>query len=159
MNTKTIKALKSYKSKRTVQLVATLALITSALLTGCSSNTELELGVVGDTMAYDKTVLEVKAGATVKLHFKNGATSVAMQHSFILVQPGKDNEVAMAGLTAGASKDYIPDNAAIIAKTKLLKPGEEDTITFTAPATAGEYPYICTFPGHYPMMKGVLKVN
>ena len=145
--------------KKTVQLVAVLGLFASPFFTGCSNNAELELGVVGDTMAFDKTVLEVKAGATVKLHFKNGATSAAMQHSFILVQPGKDNEVAMAGLTAGASKDFIPDSAAIVAKTKLLKPGEEDTITFTAPATAGEYPYICTYPGHYPMMKGILKVK
>jgi azurin len=128
-------------------------------LAACTKSAEIELSTVGDTMAFDKTTLEVKAGATVKLHFKNNATSAAMQHSFILVQPGKDNEVAMAGLTAGASKDYIPESPFIIAKTKLLKPSEEDTITFTAPATEGDYPFICTFPGHYPMMKGNFKVN
>lgn len=139
--------------------LASLLFLGLLSLSACTKSAEIELSTVGDTMAYDKTTLEVKAGATVKLHFKNNATSAAMQHDFVLTQPGKDNEVAMAGLTAGPSKDYIPESTAIIAKTKLLKPGEEDTITFTAPATTGDYPFICTFPGHYPMMKGNFKVN
>ena len=43
----------------------------------------------------------------------------------------------------------------VFAATKLLKPGESDTITFTAPP-AGTYPFICTYPGHYPKMQGKL---
>ena len=128
------------------------------VLSGCSKNTEIELATVGDTMAYDRTVLEAKAGGTVKLHFKNSGTSPAMQHNFILVKPGTDNDVAMAGLSAGAAKDFIPDSPNIIAHTKLLKPGEDVTITFAAPA-AGEYPFLCSFPGHYPLMKGTFKVQ
>ena len=31
--------------------------------------------------------------------------------------------------------------------TKLLGPGEEDTISFT-PLAPGVYEYVCTFPGH-----------
>ena len=139
--------------------ISLLLVLVGSLLGGCTKGTTLDLGTVGDTMAFDKTVLEVKAGSTVKLNFKNNGTSPAMQHDFLLVKPGTDNEVAMAGLTAGASKDFIPDSPNIIAHTKLLKPGESDTITFTAPSEPGEYPFICTFPGHYPMMKGILKVQ
>jgi uncharacterized protein len=29
----------------------------------------------------------------------------------------------------------------------------------TAPATPGEYPYVCTFPGHFLLMNGVLVVE
>lgn len=128
------------------------------VLSACDSTTELNLNTVGDTMAYEQTSLEATAGQKVKLTFKNNGTQPAMQHDFILVKAGTDAEVSTAGLTAGAAKDYIPDSPNILAHTKLLKPGESDTITFTAPA-AGDYPYICTFPGHYPLMKGVLHVK
>jgi azurin len=49
--------------------------------------------------------------------------------------------------------------AAIIVFTKLLGPGESDTITFNAPA-AGVYDYICTFPGHVILgMRGKMTVK
>ena len=137
-------------------LFVTLAVVgTSA----CESKTELELGSVGDTMAYDKTLLEAKAGSTVTLTLKNNGTSPAMQHDWLLVKPGTEQEVDNTSMAAGPAKNYIADSPNILAHTKLLKPGESDTITFTAPATAGDYPYLCTFPGHYPLMKGVLRVN
>jgi azurin len=135
------------------------ALLALSFFTGCDNTTELTIQPVGDTMAYNLTQMEAKAGSKVTLTLKNVATSPAMQHDWILVQPGKDAEVSTAAYAAGAAKDYIPESPSIIAHTKLTKPGESDTITFTAPSTPGDYPYLCTFPGHYPMMKGVLKVN
>jgi azurin len=138
---------------------AACALTALSMFAACNNETELNIETVGDTMAYNTTNLEAKAGSTVKLTLTNKATSPAMQHDWVLVKPGSEQEVSLAGITAGAAKDFIPDNANIIAHTKLTKPGETDTVTFTAPATAGDYPFICTFPGHYPMMKGVLKVN
>ncbi len=50
-----------------------------------------------------------------------------------------------------ASQNYIaPDFAKdVIAATKLLGPGESDTITFTAPYVPGDYVFLCAFPGHY----------
>ena len=42
--------------------------------------------------------------------------------------------------------------------TKLLQPGEVETITFTCPSP-GEYPYMCMFPGHTFMMNGVIKAE
>jgi azurin len=110
-------------------------------------------------MAYDKTTLEAKAGSTVKLTLKNNATSPAMVHDFVLVKPGTENEIGAAGIAAGPAKDYVPDSPNVLAHTKLLKPGESDTITFTAPSEPGDYPYICTYPGHYAVMKGILKVK
>jgi uncharacterized protein len=32
------------------------------------------------------------------------------------------------------------------------------TLTFIAPAQVGDYPYVCTFPGHWSIMNGVMKV-
>ena len=55
---------------------------------------------------------------------------------------------------------YIPPDALdqIIAHTKLLGPGETDTIEFDAPGP-GSYPFLCTFPGHVALMSGTLVVQ
>ena len=59
------------------------------------------------------------------------------------------------------AKGYIPDASKddIIANTKLVMPNGTETIEFTAPAEAGDYPYMCTFPGHWLLMKGVMHVT
>jgi azurin len=149
------------KMKTLVQIGIFSSVLTSLLaFSGCDSSTSLDIGSVGDTMAYDKATLEASPGATVKLTLKNNGSNPAMQHDWILVKPGTETEVVTAGITAGAAAGYIPANDAnVLAHTKLTKPGESDTITFKAPDQAGDYPYLCTYPGHYPLMKGVLKVQ
>jgi azurin len=128
-------------------------------LTACFEKAEITIGVVGDTMAFDKPVLNVKAGQGVKLTFKNTATSPAMLHDFVLTERGAEIEVVNASMSAGSAKGYYADSPKVIAHTKLLKPGESETISFSAPSSPGEYPYFCTFPGHFPLMKGSLKVQ
>ena len=58
--------------------------------------------------------------------------------------------------------ERIPQDEAnkkkILAHTKLLGPGEEDSVIFTAPSP-GKYEYLCTFPGHFGIMRGVLTVK
>lgn len=121
---------------------------------------KLKLAIKGNEMSYDKVKLSAKAGQKIELEFKNTVSKdTGLQHNFILTQPGKDAELANAGIIAGPGKGYIPESADILAKTKLLNPGESDKIEFTAPSKPGEYPYICTFPGHYPMMKGIFTVK
>jgi azurin len=146
---------------KSIQILVLLTLsLGTVLFSACDSTTEIELGTVGDTMAYDKTSFDVKAGSTVKLTLKNNGTSAAMQHDFVLVKPGTEQEVDNQSMAAGPAKDYLADsNPNILAHTKLLKPGESDSITFKAPSTAGDYPFLCTYPGHYPLMKGVLHVQ
>ena len=46
----------------------------------------------------------------------------------------------------------------VLAATKLLGPDERDTITFTAPKP-GVYQYLCSFPGHFAMMRGTMTVK
>ena len=58
-----------------------------------------------------------------------------------------------------ADNDYIPSNTKdVIVHTKMLGGGESDTITFEAPAK-GSYVYVCSFPGHFALMRGILRVN
>lgn len=119
----------------------------------------IDVGSDGENLAFDKTTLTATAGQQVTVNFKNN--SAAQQHNWVLVSGGEDvaKPVADAGLTAGAGANYLPaDNATIVANTNLLDPGSTGNVTFTAPA-AGTYLYICTVPGHYPLMQGTLTVN
>jgi azurin len=80
----------------------------------------------------------------------------------VILKPGTDLAAFAVKCAPAKETDYIPadaeSKALIIAHTKMLGGGESDTITFTAPA-AGSYPYLCTFPGHFAVMQGVMTVK
>jgi azurin len=121
--------------------------------------TTLDIGSDGENLAFDKTTLTASAGQQVTVNFKNN--SAVQQHNWVLVN-GSEAEaqaVADAGLTAGLESQYLPaDKANVLANTEVLDGGESGSTSFTAPA-AGSYLYICTVPGHYPLMQGTLTVN
>jgi len=120
---------------------------------------EIQIASVANTMTYDKKELSVPAGAEVHLTLKNNATSSVLGHNWVLITPGTEASVAAAGLKLGESAGYLDvRDHDVLANTPLAKPGETVDVTFTAP-DAGKYTYICTFPGHYMMMKGVLTVT
>jgi azurin len=78
------------------------------------------------------------------------------------VKPGTDQSVAAAAIAMGAdgfAKKFIPDTKDILHHTDMLDGGEIEELDFKAPDTPGDYPYICTFPGHALIMRGVLKVK
>ena len=120
---------------------------------------EIELATVANTMAYDKTKLTVPTGAEVHLVLKNNATAATLPHNWVVVKPGTEASVAAAGLKLGDQAGYfdVRDKDALV-HTPMAKPGESTEVTFTAP-DPGAYPYICTVPGHYMLMKGVLTVT
>ncbi len=121
---------------------------------------EVEIASVADTMAFDKTTLTFPANARVHLVFKNNAKSDVLAHNWVLVNEKTEAKVAAAGLAAGVAAGYLPaSDDDVLASTPLAQPGKTSEVTFRAPKKPGTYPYICTFPGHYLMMKGVLTVT
>jgi azurin len=121
---------------------------------------DLALTSVANTMAFDKIKLTAPAGAEVHLTLKNNATVATLPHNWVLVKPGTEAAVAAAGLKLGEPAGFfdVRDKDAL-AHIPMAKPGETTEGTFTAPTEPGDYPYICTYPGHYMMMKGVLTVT
>jgi azurin len=119
---------------------------------------EIEITSVKNTMTFDKTKLTVPAGAQVHLTLKNNATMKTLPHNWVLVQPGTQAKVAAEGLEKAADAGYVVEGPNVLAATPLAAPGTTTEVTFTAPP-AGTYPYICTVPGHYMMMKGTLTVT
>jgi azurin len=117
-----------------------------------------------DTMKFNLTRLEVKAGQEVKITLTNVGTmpKAAMGHNLVVLKKGADAKAYADAAVTAAATEYIPAALAdqVIAKTKLLGPKQSQEITFKAPAVAGEYPFLCTFPAHFLSgMKGVLVVN
>ena len=86
-----------------------------------------------------------------------------MQHNVVIGKPKTMEIIGAAAdklITAkdGAEKNYVPDIPQIIASTPLINPDQTYRLKFIAPATLGDYPYVCTFPGHWRLMNGVMKV-
>lgn len=114
-------------------------------------------------LAYDTKSFTVKAGQKVKFTFNNTHPAVPQPHNWVLGKPGSKDKILAAAMGIMADpkaleKGYIPESSDILFHTKLLQPNASETIEFVAPA-AGEYPYVCTFPGHGILMNGVMKVE
>lgn len=121
----------------------------------------IEVAAVGETMmevAFEPATLTLVEGAEVTMTFKNQSSAAGMLHNFVLIPVGIGQEIATAGIAAGPDANFTPADDRIIVSTKMTNMGEELTVTFTAPA-AGDYEYICTYPGHYPVMLGKLTVT
>ena len=116
----------------------------------------VQIGVVGDTLAFDADHFTASAGSAVVLTFNNG--SGVNQHNWVLVQAGTKDDVAAAGLAAGPDNGWIPQgDARVLAHTSLLDPGGSQEIRFTL--EAGTYQFVCTFPGHNFSMFGDFEVT
>ena len=114
-----------------------------------------------DKMQYDLSEIDVYEGQTVVLTLNHTGTMpmASMGHNFVLLKKGTDLEKFEAEAAKAQKDGYIPtDTSEIIAHTKLIGGGESDTITFKAPEK-GTYDYMCSFPGHYSVMKGKFNVK
>jgi azurin len=127
---------------------------------GSGGEVKLEIGSAGSDSKFDKETLEAPAGSKITLTFKNNASADTNKlFNWVLVQPGKQLLVVNDGLMEGEANNYVKANDPnVIAMTKLVKPGESETITFDAPPP-GQYPYVSTFPGFYTRMRGVLTIK
>ena len=118
-----------------------------------------------DTMQFDIKTFEVKAGEPVTLTLNNTGNlpKIAMGHNLVILNKGiRAIAFGQKALGAGANAtNPLPDSVKddVLANTKLLGPGESDTVTFTAPKETGSYEYVCTFPGHFAMMRGTMIVK
>lgn len=120
----------------------------------------LDLGTKGDELAFDKTALAAPAGSRITIRFSNNAgAGSGMLHNVVVVKPGASDGVAADGIAAGEAAGYLKSNdSRVIASSKMIKGGEKTEFSFDAPAP-GEYPVICTFPGHYVLMKLTLTIR
>lgn len=119
------------------------------------------VSVVKDVMKFDKPLITAKAGTVVQIVFKNPDH---MQHNFVLIKPKTLEKVGAAADKLamdpnGTKLNYVPRMPEVLQATPLVNPGGNFTLTFTVPKTPGDYPFVCTFPGHWRIMQGVMRVT
>lgn len=137
-----------------------LSLVTFVLLLPTLSAEGKEVRVqCAPGLQFDIKTINVKVGTTLTIKFSNPDQ---LEHNFVVVKPGKAKavglEAAKLNPSEKATHNYVPQHSDVVAHSKLIGKGGADSVTVKFD-TAGTYPYICTAPGHYSIMKGSIIVK
>ena len=120
----------------------------------------VRIKTVEEEMRYDIEYFAVESGRPVQIVLENHDL---MPHNLVITQPGALKDVATLGLQAGPGGGwkglpYVPKSDQVIEATGMVQANGVTRLTFDAPETPGEYPFVCTFPQHWYRMYGVMVV-
>lgn len=135
-----------------------LPLLLAAALLPLSSAFAIDIAIKtnGEKMEFSPAKFTVKAGEKVKLTFTNSSKS--MEHNLALGKIGTADKIAADSIAAGAPT-WTSKGPEVLKATAMLKPLAKETLTFEAPKDKGDYPFLCTFPGHGAIMRGAMTVK
>ena len=120
----------------------------------------ITISTVPEKMLYDIKQFTVKPGQKIKLILKNPDQ---MLHNLLILKAGSLERVGamadqMLNDPTAQEKSFVPKSPDVLVASDLVGPDQSIVLRFTAPTEPGDYPYICTFPGHWRLMKGVMTV-
>jgi len=121
----------------------------------------VQISAVPVKMTYDPNRFEVTAGEPVRVLLDNPD---AQPHNLLVCVPGSLRSIGRAsealGTTAEAqARDWVPESPKVLHVMPMVMQGEVGEVRFIAPTRPGRYPFICTYPGHWRMMNGVMTVR
>ena len=122
---------------------------------GQGADTTITIRASGSTLEFTPTRVSAKAGTRLRLRFVNDGS---LPHNVVVPKSDDDiDALALAAYQAGET-GYVPTDlkAKLVGWTTLASPGETVEVSFVVPA-AGEYTYVCLFPGHANSMLGTLR--
>lgn len=151
--------------KNILSLLAVTVLFAGTAFAGGTPDNPRVIEITGsDNMKFDVTKIEAVPGETIKVVLKvvSKIPKQAMGHNIVFLKKDVDMLAFVNASAMAMSNDYIApefeDN--ILAHTAMAGGGETVEVTFTVPEIAGDYGYVCSFPGHYyGGMVGVLSVK
>ncbi len=122
--------------------------------------TVVTLHAVQEQMRFDKELIVVEVDKPVVIILQNDD---AMPHNLAILAPGTLKQIGLAAEKMSPEPDsegrlYVPVSPNVLHATKLASPGQKIQLAFNAPAQPGDYPFACTFPGHWLRMAGTLAV-
>jgi azurin len=105
-----------------------------------------------DDMKFNLTEITAKPGDVIKVRLLAIGTAPrsSMRHNFVLLQMGTNQIDFVEAAAKSPATDYIPASmkSTILAQTIMIDNGQSAEVTFTVPSKPGNYPFMCTFPGH-----------
>ncbi|MBL8505850.1 MAG: azurin [Methylobacillus glycogenes] len=119
----------------------------------------------GDTMTYSTRSISVPASCaefTVNFEHKGHMPKTGMGHNWVLAKSADVGDVAKEGAHAGADNNFVtPGDKRVIAFTPIIGGGEKTSVKFKVSALSKDeaYTYFCSYPGHFSMMRGTLKLE
>jgi putative membrane-bound dehydrogenase-like protein len=124
-------------------------------------NLTVALSVVVGQMKFDRTTITARAGQRVEIAFTNLDD---MPHNVVIFKRGSmatyEKELFGSLNEPNAQlRGFVPDSPNVLYASPLLNARESALLVFDAPAEPGEYPFVCSFPGHWVTMRGVLRVE
>jgi azurin len=142
-----------------VRILAALGILCSTLLHAAPAEQKIVIKTLTAQMKYDLTGdIIAEPGQKLLITLENQDD---LPHNLVICKPGTDTQAMcdkqMADAAAAVKRNWLPEDPAILAHTKMLNPHESETIEFT-PQKIGRYPMVCTFPGHSIVMRGTLAV-
>jgi plastocyanin len=119
------------------------------------ADTTITIRASGSTLEFTPTRVSAKAGTRLRLRFVNDGT---LPHNLVVPRSDDDIDALVLAAYKASETNYVPMELKdkLIGWTTLASPGESVEVTFTVPA-AGEYTYVCLFPGHSNSMLGTLR--
>ena len=111
-----------------------------------------------DAMQFNTKEIQVSKACkefTITLKHTGTQPKTSMGHNIVFGKAEDMDGIFKDGVGA-ADTDYVkPDDARVVAHTKLIGGGEESSLTLDPAKLAdGEYKFACTFPGHGALMNG-----
>lgn len=117
-----------------IGLVLALSLVLAACGGGGGSSTGgTNISATMTDFKFDPSTWTVPAGKQVSLKLTN---SGSVEHSWVL-------------MSKPISGSFTDADKANVLFSKTVPAGQSDTLTFTAPATAGDYQVVCDIAGHF----------
>ena len=113
-------------------------------------------------LKFEPARLRLKPGMRTALTVLNADPS--MPHNLVLTRDAEalvrvgEGSMKLASAPEGLAKHYTIDDPGVLALSPMLGSGSSYTIYFNTPKQSGEYPYLCTFPGHWQVTRGVLEI-
>tara|TARA_Y100001970_G_C14199545_1_gene840275 strand:- start:1655 stop:2098 length:444 start_codon:yes stop_codon:yes gene_type:complete len=117
-----------------------------------------------DMMRYDKKIINVNHSCkSYKIFLKHSGKlpKNVMGHNLVIIKTDDLNNVtSKISMAHGLNKGYLPDMSEVIFKSEVIGGGEETILEINpSKLTKGvDYTFFCSFPGHFAIMKGKIKI-
>ena len=121
----------------------------------------ITLGVINGQMKFTQATITARPGQRVEITLNN---TDDMPHNLVIFRRGTFAEYQKELFGSlnepnAQLRGFVPDSPNVLVASRLLNAGESTVVAFDAPTEPGEYPFVCSFPGHWATMRGVLRIE